>query len=514
MGLNVKYCQKQFPDMIVSNRKYICFFGYGLLLLMVMGFSVITNISDSREGSDGLSNLIAAHNLYKYGVNTYTGAKESGEKPIVTTRREPFPPFVTAVYMMLDPKIEKTWTYEDLKVGENIRRIRYVNLFWYSGAVLGVYVSTYYLCHRITLACFAMALSGIILNDVALVDRLYTELPAACLIIWVSLFSYLCVIEKHYKYFVLLGVLLAALILTKGVFLYVAFGVFGFLFVAMVCCLRGFGGGWRLGYLAFSVFICFSIVGSWMFRNHYHTGRFELSNAGGIVLYKRALLNQMTMDEYKGSFGMWGPYEWRRCFGVSKLDTQKGGKLSRLNRKSSDFRENDKESSRQGHWRDTISFFQTANAKVRYLQLEHIKSGSKYWDAFALACDDLKHEAIASIKGDVLSHVTTTIPLFWRGVWFVRVGDWVSGTLLGFCIRMFNVAIVLVFWGALIVGLCRFRFDRLAFMIVSIGGSMFYLLVSHNLPRYQSVFSPVMVVVFVCAMTSLLNKVFERNLSK
>ena len=140
-------------------------------------------------------------------------------------------------------------------------------------------------------------------------DRFYTEVPAAALVVMVSCLSVLTLVRRRVLYSALLGLALAALVLTKTVFLYFwPFVVAGL--VASDLLQRTLG---RRTMLLVGVFLVvhFLPTGGWMVRNFVLFDEFSVVDSWRTtsVLTLRAAYNTMRDDEFAAGFWYYTPYK-------------------------------------------------------------------------------------------------------------------------------------------------------------------------------------------------------------
>ena len=147
-------------------------------------------------------------------------------------------------------------------------------------------------------------------------DTFYTEVPAAALLVMISCLSVLTLVRRRVLYSALLGLALAALVLTKVVFLYFwPFVVAGL--IASDLLQRTIG--WRTMLLV-GVFLIvhFLPVGGWMVRNFVLFNEFSMVESTRVVLTltRRSVYNTMRDDEFAAGFWSYTPY--KIDFGIPK----------------------------------------------------------------------------------------------------------------------------------------------------------------------------------------------------
>jgi len=226
----------------------------------------------------------------------------------------------------------------------------------------------------------------------------------------------------------LVGLALAVLTLTKAVFLYYTLAAVGI--AAIAARTPGMGA---------------AIIGGWTARNAQISGQWRLTDArGGIALNTREVFNHMSAEQYAASFVYWmrGPGEGlaRKLFPpeVTKpFDLEQPG-----------------------------GFYDTGQNGYGMRVADRMKTtGEDYWTAEHA----IENEVRAAILERPVTHLATTIPLFYRGIWgdeFVVIG-----------LPLFFIAIVAA---------ARER-NWLMLTLLSAGAFnlVFYAAFSLNIPRYQ-----------------------------
>ncbi len=142
-------------------------------------------------------------------------------------------------------------------------------------------------------------------------DHFYTEVPAAALIVAVSCLSVLTLVRRHVLHAALLGLTLAALVLTKIAFLY--FWPFFVAGLVVADLLQGTFGR-RTALLVGGFLIAYFLpTGSWMARNFVLHDDFSVVNMdhwrAKRVLLIREAYNTMRNDEFAAGFWYYTPYK-------------------------------------------------------------------------------------------------------------------------------------------------------------------------------------------------------------
>ena len=156
------------------------------------------------------------------------------------------------------------------------------------------------------LACGAFLLTAQNGQLLTSVDRFYTEPHAATLLILTVFFAFRLLHRRRPTDGLLLGLTLAALVLTKAIFVYL------WIFIAMAFVASD-ALSYRMGRstaVLLSVFLAshFLVVGAWMARNHAAIGKFTVTEGRqGSVLRIREAYHSMRDDEFAAAFWYYLP---------------------------------------------------------------------------------------------------------------------------------------------------------------------------------------------------------------
>jgi len=333
-------------------------------------------------------------------------------------------------------------------------------------------------------------------------DTLYTELPAAVLLVWTAVVLVWLTHSNRLWPSALSGLLLGMLALTKALFLYVFLALLLFLVLYYILVRRDLKISTR--WIAMTLFsLCFLVtVGSWMVRNKVALDRFEISQRGGIVLLVRALKNEMRTDEVAGSYWYWGPGLYKRLvrgspWGFGDTDFALGGRFQRLNR---DIGKGDGEAETTTKPQGAVSFYWQARASRQQLKGEFTAAGREHPDN---AADDmLRARAVQMIVAAPGVHLAMTPLFLWRGIWcFPDVQlPFNAGGYQGYVINAVNAVAYLSLFGVFAFGLARRRYDLVAMTVVPLGMLACGALFSHNIPRYSAPAIPIMLISLLVAM--------------
>ncbi|WP_234571696.1 hypothetical protein [Rhodohalobacter sp. 614A] len=436
--------------------------------------------------SDAVQNLRMAYHLYNSGV--LSNENDTTVVPEPTNYREPIPPIVTAAFIALHPGLNKV-TLQSLQSGEHTKKIKQVDLFW----ILLLLIGVGFLSYSVTANKWVpfLALFFILIYFIRFgghFGTLFTELPAAALIIWSSYFLLIAVKwERLFIYFIA-GLSLGLLILIKAVFYYL------FLVLLLVFI---FGGTSekkpvKVGLLFFGAFI---VVGPWLIRNYYIYGEVGITQRGGVVLYQRAEHNMMTKEEVNGAIYLWGPEIYRSIvrdsfLGFKESDFESGGKLVRLNRDL----ESDSAAVDDGRPELAESFFNKSRAEVNRLQTEMGRDGQEASrrDVYNF----LQGEAKEMILNHPVRHVLMSPVFLWRGIWCFPNSTipLFPDTLQRYLHDVVNLLAYLSLWSFFIFGLIKFDRIYMALTILPVLMLLFHAGATHNIPRFSDPAIPSMLI--------------------
>ncbi|MFW5768144.1 MAG: hypothetical protein ACOCXO_07230, partial [Bacteroidota bacterium] len=225
---------------------------------------------------------------------------------------------------------------------------------------------------------------------------------------------------------------------------------------------------------------------------------FKIAQRGGAVLLTRAYKNQVSLEEYIGAFYIWSPNAGKKIIGpvlgFSKEDLMLGGRLQRLNSRSSDFDEIDIMAARNADPDAAISFRRKQGAERNKLSRELEEQGVS--NPGSVADSMLQKKAIRMILDAPLKHLAMTIPFAWYGMWAFPVTIWKDAlgvlyvipagilNLLGYACMMFMP----------VLALKRRKPELLLIFLFPIGMVLFYALFTHGLPRYNLPAVPFMLI--------------------
>lgn len=387
-----------------------------------------------------------------------------------TNYREPVPVLVTALSIkLLDAALGEA-PPEAYFHGERVELLKYQNIFWLALLSVGAFWAARFFTSSVPLALVAVLLVNLpyFRSAADLVDNLYTDIPAAALLMLASVAVAIAAARRSPAFCALAGLLFGILTLIKAAILYVFLGT-ALLLAAIYLWQRLLSWRGAVRNLALLVVAFGCAVAPWMYRNHVLLGSAHISQRAGVVLMYRAVNDQMTAQEYLGTFYFWAPLRLQgligRVLGFSPADLERHGRLQRLNDLDSDFAADDLAAERAGAPDKTFSYYRQARAERVKAEREMDAAGvAQSETASEIAADDLlKERAMKIILAHPWRNVALTIPFLWRGAPFT-----------------FPILVV-----ALLVALRRRRYDFVLFAMPAFGTVMLYALFTHFISRYD-----------------------------
>jgi hypothetical protein len=475
--------------------------GIGIAVVLVcaaLSHQASLQITDRQSVGDAIQNLRAAHNIYLHNTFSHLG----GDDPVPTNFREPLPPFVTGIYLKLASLGGGLWSFEQLRSSEKSRFVKLSNLIW---VFLGL-VATWLLAHRLMESHWAaLAVTGVVFwftfHTAPFVDTLYTELPAATLLLWTS-YALLAAVQKNsWPGFLLAGLLLGMLALTKAAFLYVGAVAIPLIGVLLALSARGNRRAMLSEGLLPSVVMLVGLaatVSPWIVRNHLLLGDTEIAQRASVI-YGRAVMNQMSAEEIKGVFYLYGPYLYQRAVAGTSLadrgdDFERYGRWQRLNRGASSFALSDREAQYAGRPENAVSFHRIIAAEGIAFRRQAELSGHP--DPVDATEDHFREQGVRMILEQPGRHLLMSAPFFWKGFWsfpdvrtpFAPV-HWQQEIT-----ELLNLISGLALFGLFLVGILRLRLDWVAITLLPVGMLLLHALFTHNIPRYSLPAHPLMLV--------------------
>lgn len=443
-----------------------------LLVLAFVGFLAAQVITSEPAEKDAVENLTNAYNITFHGV--YSSDDDPAELD-PSMRREPLPNFVLAAWMSILP-LSNVKGLASINRGVNIQRLKLINVFWAVGVLLFTYLAAWSATRSIVAATLtSVALVPFILSP-GLIDRLMTELPAACLLAATSYLIMLTVQKGTALPAMAAGLAGGLTALTKAVVFYllpvVAIGLLAILLMQH--------SSLRKTLLLPSLFLATSLLvtAPWIARNAIIFGEPQVASRAGAVLYMRMLYDNMTDVEYRGTLYAWSPPSIRKyvgaALGYKPSDLELGGSLQLLNRNL--FTADDRVAQRDGRPELATSYYSMSRAE-RKRQAITLKGESNP----ALAAERSMQEMATNwIVAHPDQHLWLMLPLAWRAMWVPGIPVWLAPPML-------LALLVLPFVSARLR-----RWDLAAFSLLPLGIFLICLAATHCIPRYLAPVLPEM----------------------
>lgn len=474
-----------------------------LVICLLLTLLSARQISTDNIKGDALQNLDIALALHHH--QSFARITEDGLKP--SNLREPFPILLTAAYLTLSGKDEKYLSMGTLRSGEPARFVKLHNLAW----VFFGLIASWLLFSEITHNRFAgiLSVAGCFLlffNNPYIVDTLYTELAAGVLLLWIAWSLMKALRQNGSVPWIIAGVVLGLLCLTKSAFLYIA---------PPVILLTTFwarsknetnpqtsfnGRLFRAFMMGMGVLI---VVTPWMYRNQMVFESAQItSGRSGWVLYKRALLNQMTADEFRGAFALFGPSIYRDLVKGTSLEVKvedvklKDGRLSRLYSGLSEYSHADLRAQSRGEPENAVSFYRKTSAMHVKLTKKMEQEGQPHP---SLAADKIMQNlGMAMIMDDPARHLAMSGLMLWRGFWNIPPqldipflnGSRYKTEIIEVLNLVMGISLFLVF----AFSLTKRNGAFIALTATPIMMITFYTLLSQNIPRFFAPAHPIMVI--------------------
>ena len=446
-------------------------------------------IDGSSIKGDATQNLILAKGIYEHGEFSLGGG--------LTSFREPVPPLLVATYLQLFADRHSPMDLESMHYGAHTRFVKLSNLFWVFWGLLGSWLLFFEVSQRRWLSLAAPLLSApFFFTNPLIVNSLYTELQAGTLMIWCSYLLIRAAQQPRAWRLLLTGVFLGLLCLTKALFLPVSFVVIAAMMIKPWP--ERPGSDWRAWKPKSRVGLYIGLglgvtVLPWIGRNHAQMQSTEISaGRSGYILLKRAMIDQITDDEFKAGFYLFGPQPYKRLVAGTGLDVKadeavkREGRLARLNGARSDFIADDTRAFYAGHPEQVISFYRRAAAV--HVQLTRLFEQAHDAHPTLSADKVMQKVALQQFADHPWRHLKVSLLMFWRGFWCLSPGTplplvsdaHLRPTLVVGLNAAAGLALLFVFSKALLQ-----RQTPLFFMTaLPVLMMLVYTLVSQNLPRF------------------------------
>lgn len=381
-----------------------------LLILAVVGYR---SIDGSAVTKDAAQNLQMALNLSHQGVISTDEA--APWRP--SMYREPLPVLLdVAAINVVDALLGKADAQQYFS-GPRARYVKLQNIIWLLALAAGVFAVSRRITGSLPAAVVATVLASKYMVGETGTNVLYTELLAGALMILALAALERTQSEGGWGAAVAVGLLFGLLTLTKAATLYV------FVFMLLVILtghLTGVlwpGGRKRLWQLAAMSLAFAVVIAPWMLRNLETFGHAKISSRGGLVLYSRALWDELTPVEYRGTFYVWARPACQgalgRLLGFSPRDLERGGKLERLSDEpGTSVYDNDVAAESAGRPELAIGLHRRARAERVRLEKWYEESGRPFPDVDA--DEAMQREGMRIVLQHFGANLAMVMPLIWR----------------------------------------------------------------------------------------------------
>lgn len=443
------------------------------LAVMVLGVilcgTMMTLKSEAHhpDAGDAREYLLLAYNVIDDGVYTELAA----DPPVPMVSREPGYPALLMVSFLLDPNfsaVDRTCLAARRGCPPEAYAVaQWVNRLLSAGAGLIVFaIGTLVTRHWIggAVAGTAIWINSRLLKDLNYIISDALALFLAALLILMLLLAWR---RKSPALWFAAGLSLAALALTKAVFLYYTMVLLPVLLIAAYRSVRTRPGSAPTMLLCACLFFTAFAgpTGAWMTRNHGVGGEYTITGPGraSLSLSTREIFNDFTPTQYAAAF-----VHWTRGFGdnlaraLFEPAVWKPFELDNPN----------------GFYNRAVRRMSERVGTLR--QKENVPRGEAY--------TIFKNEMISAILSRPVVHLLTTIPVVYRGIWADE-----------FAFLSFPLLIVCC-W----LAVRRHRWDILLILSPGLFNLLFYALVSFNLPRYQTTAAPDLTLSLAIGALSLL----------
>ncbi len=437
-----------------------------ILLVLVPLFWVYygTKIHDKGIGGDAKEFIATAYHVERHHAFSMQGTPEPPTK-LDAYRPPGYPVFMAAIIASV-PNLatdDFSWFFKrdgnDPYAPPRFKVIKYVQAFL---LLLACFMAMYLareLTGKMAFAHAAFIITAIHPFLYRYVNRYYSELFAAFLIVLFTTLFYLCVKHRRRSLFMLAGLVLGVLTLTKAQWYYIApvciayFALVGFMD-------RPARRALFIGALIFT--LCFTaVVAPWKQRNEAQFGRAFITERAGIALDLRSRYVAMTNNENLASFLYWTRTHRLRDLLPKLMDPADYANLIR-----------------------ETGYYQAALMRSGELEAEYPRA----------VADKMQFtEAAERILSNPWGYIKTLPALTYRGL--------VDGNL-----SIFNIIIHALFWVAAISALKRKRWDHLAIFLPMSMLVAFNSLVTHNISRYNATGTVILVVGLVAGVNVLVEQ--------
>ena len=457
----------------------------GLGLIWWLAISEMTGTAIVKDAGE---NLQLGLNLAHHGIFSLDASPPY--RPAMT--REPVPVAVLAATITVSDGALERVPGDAYFSGERARYLKFSNLLWLTLLTGCTFIAIRHFTAMFSLAVLGSAIVAshftwavpLAARSQLGVDNLDTELAGAALLTAASLLLVIGLARHSRLTLFAAGLGLGLAALTKASVFYVCLVEFAaFLAGYGVMVARRQASNWRPVFALFGALVAGFMLTTlpWLYRNHLRTGYWQIAERSGSVLMHRALLNEMTAQEFAGAWVVWGPPYLHRIVGpltrYTAADLDAGGRLQRLAESFSGVA-NERELAAEDAGRpdQAVSWYRKARALYEANLAEFTRE--RYFYPSGAADRATRTEAARRIVAHPLKHAALMPLLIWRGAPLT-----------------FPVLLL-----AAVLAWRRGRPDLLPFVLPAVGLAVFYSAASQFPPRFAEVFYPIAVVAFLTAV--------------
>jgi len=465
----------------IVNTVFCLFILFFIFVFVIYSYRMIPEPPIPLK-ADAVGIALMAYNLKTHGTLSMAWINNEEQEDITpTSYREPGYPAVLALGMLLSPSLrslpEKYFASEDVKFQVPSKSLSYLEIaILFLAALISMCLVLYITKSRFLsiAALFGVGFSPALLLNIR---HFLTENLTALLILGASALLMLSAKSGRKRYYLLTGVLLGMLTLTKATFQFAWLP----LIVFMMFYLYKKKVSLKKGGILLVIFLAsyFAVVSPWMLRNYAHFDRAFIAERGGCVLMVRANYSMMNSKEYFAHFLLWMPTEFAQKWKERCFDDEE---ISRLYRSNPD-----------GY-----------RKRARDLRMELIEKFNDTAKADAV----LTSTAVKQIMTHPFRHLLTCIPIAWKGM-FVEMEAY-PGLYGNNLSPLISLVLFGCFFGLTVHSLIKGNWEYLAFLFLANYLFAMHVLFTHNIPRYNIPLIPVLWVGSITVLWLLASRIIDR----
>jgi hypothetical protein len=473
---------------MVREHKHIFYIGF--IIAVAFGFACLTfaYTTNAKIVGDAHQYVEAAYNLAHSGIIGARSSFDNGTGQLTQypnlrpqMRREPLPIIAIAGFLLLHPAFDKPYTLEELTYGALAKSVKDINAVWRFLAALFIFLLCLELFtdKRVALlmgTICIIASEPLFFADPRIVNRLYTELPEAALMLLAAWLAVRFTRDKTKLRAAWLGIALGALALTKQAFL----GI-GFSFIVLLLVMEAIKAvrterderSWsnlcsRYAVIALAML---ATVTPWIVRNVIEFRNAQINTGAGKVLALRMLYTEQPL---LGGLYIFSPSSVRQFIGpitgYTPEDRKQGGRLEQF----------------------------LAIKKEKYDIFKQRMSEDGYRGE---AASWQRRAAIDYVIQHPLRYIASVGLFAYKGMWIIPY----SGPLL--IAAVFNVMMILCFFGVVLRAILTGNRLLVAAFGLPAGLFLFTSSITHALNRYNAAITPFAIIAVLWLLTKLVRKV-------